>query len=72
MIYEIWSEGYIASGDRGEAVLHGKMEASSFKEACDFFAKNNPEFEKYYDPARMTFWACRLFDNEADARVFAG
>lgn len=32
--YEIWSEGYAATGEHGTATFHGKSKGRSFKEAC--------------------------------------
>lgn len=74
MIYEIWSEGYAASGDRGTAIFFGKEEGATFQEACDkFFAEYKKEESiKNYDPKRLTYWACRLYDNETDARKSFG
>lgn len=65
---EVWSEGYAATGERGEAVCHGVVKAASLREACDALAKRDRAFRAYYDPERMTFWGCRLFDNEESAR----
>ena len=62
--YEIWSEGYRATCEHGTATFHGKVKASSFKEACDIHFEGNST----YDPERMTYWACKLFDNEKSAR----
>lgn len=66
--FEIWSEGYIATGQSGPAVLHGKATGKNFKDACKRFAEFNPDFKKDFDAKRMTQWGCRLFDNERDAR----
>jgi hypothetical protein len=33
--YEVWSEGYMATGESGGATLHGKVMARSFREACN-------------------------------------
>jgi hypothetical protein len=66
--FEIWSEGFAATGDSGEATLHGTATGQSFAEACLRLAKEQPAFAQHFDPDRMTYWGCRLFDNEADAR----
>ena len=68
MRYEIWSEGYAATGERGEAIKIGEAEAESFQEACNTLLRENG----LYDSARLTYWGCRLFDNEADARKLFG
>ena len=66
--FEIWSEGYAVMEGRGTAHHHGNIEANSFKEACDIFFNNN----KLYNPERLTYWGCKLFDNETDARKSFG
>ncbi len=71
--YEIWSEGYRATGDKGNAWYHGEQEAESFQEACDiFFADPKNDSEGYYNSKTLTLWACHLFDNEEDARKTFG
>lgn len=71
-IFEIWSEGYIIQGNKSTAIYFGREKAETFKEACDNFAKITPNFAEYYNPKKMTFWGCRLFDNETDARKSFG
>ena len=72
MKFEIWQEGYRATGDQAPASKAGEAEGDNFKAACEEFAHANPEWAKYFDSARMTHWGCRLFDNEADARKSFG
>lgn len=56
--WEVWSEGYAATGERANASLHGKAIAKTFEEACTIvFGKPTKDV-----------WGCRLFDNEVDAR----
>lgn len=63
--YEIWSEGFRAMGDIAGASFHGKVFATSFKEACiKHFGIEN----FYFDEHNLTFWGCKLFDNEIEAR----
>jgi len=69
--FEIWSEGYVVTGDEGQAHYHGTVLAETFKKAC-IFLFDNDEHKKFFDPERMTHWGCRLFDNEADARKAFG
>jgi hypothetical protein len=66
--YEIWSEGFAATGERGTAMLHGTEEGDSFQDACDKLAKRDSEFAKDYDSKTLAYWGCRLFNNEAAAR----
>jgi len=70
--YQIWSEGFIATGDYGTAVYHGTGYGDTFKEACKQFARNYKEFENYYDEKSNTYWGCRLYPNEDKARKTYG
>ena len=70
--YEIWSEGFVVMEGHCKAHLHGYAKGNTFKEACINYAKTDKEFEFYFDSERMTYWGCKLFDNEADARVNFG
>lgn len=70
--WDIWSEGYQCTGDRSGALLHGQAEGRTFKEACQRFAYRNPAFLRYFDDKHMTYWGCRLFNNERDARKVFG
>lgn len=71
MIYEIWSEGYAATGERGTATLLGKYEANSWDEAVQKYMKDNPNRIRI-DERGYTDWGCRLFDNETSARKSFG
>ena len=68
MTWQIWSEGYTATGESGRAMLHGAAKGRTFKDACVEFARTNLEFHRYFDPNRLTYWGCRLFDNGVAAR----
>lgn len=70
--YEVWCEGYSATGNSGQAHLWGSIEASSFREACVALAAQKDDTEKYFNPTQLTWWGCSLFDNEADARKTFG
>lgn len=91
MIYEVWSEGYAATGEYGPAMCHRRdVEADNFQEACDQvfsvgtglvevsnggrrqFIPGDREFHECYDRDRLTFWGCRLFTNEQEARMSYG
>jgi len=69
--FSIWSEGYMASGDRATAQYLGTSWGETFEEACQNFA--TPEVQKHYGsftPNPPALWGCRLYDNEVDARRF--
>lgn len=75
--YSLWREGYAATGQSSTATYLGEFEGSSFNDACDNWAKTlDEESLKYYKPGtderRPSYWACRIFDNEMDARKSFG
>lgn len=61
--FEVWSEGYVITGNSGQAHMMGKIKANSFQEACDKLLLN----DKYYNSERLSYWGCKLYDNRADA-----
>ena len=71
--FEIWIEGYSATGESAPAMFIGKCVASTFKEACETFiddkGQNLPLDVNRQHPS---IWCCRLFDNEQDARKSFG
>ena len=75
-IYEIWMEGYAATGESGTAQYVGSIKAKSFKDACIKFSKTKEGIEKqwdeFFDSQELSHWGCRLFDNEMDARKAFG
>ncbi len=71
-LYEIWSEGYRCTGDWAPAHLHGREKAETFKEACVAFALKRKDFATYFNQETMTYWGCRLFDKERNARKSFG
>jgi hypothetical protein len=70
--FDIWSEGYMITGGGGTAHFHGTEKGTTFQEACNTFARFDPEFERYYDSVRMAYWGCKLYDNASDARKSFG
>ena len=81
MKYDIWTEGFQGSGDRGYAhPLAFGVEAPSFIEAVQKWwdalkSVSNPK--KLYGEITIkngtaSIWGCKLFDNEQDARKSFG
>lgn len=74
--YEIWSEGYKATGDSCGATKLGSAEGKDFADACKNFYQGLPPGQKRWyhlvEGVPKTFYGCRLFDNEADARQSFG
>lgn len=69
--FEIWSEGYAVTGNSAEATYFGTSKGKDFREACrNFFSKRDDRNQ--FDYKAMTYWGCRLFDNEGEARKAFG
>lgn len=69
--YEVWSEGYMATGEHGKAHLYGKVKAINFHTACTTLLGKKLD-QNRDGSAKLSVWGCRLFDNEADARASFG
>jgi hypothetical protein len=70
--YEIWMEGFAATGQSGPAQILGSQRGRSFKEAVLLFVKDHPQYKKDFDPENLRIWGCQLYDNEAAARSSFG
>ena len=66
--FDIWSEGFAATGENGEATFHGTISGEDFEDACCRFCSESEDFSGYFNQTSLTYWGCRLFDNEAEAR----
>lgn len=78
--FEVWTEGWSATGGHSPAQFLGVYEGATFADACRAWAMEQKPSEGYTDPMRQlwrdgdppTWWGCRFFDNEADARKAFG
>jgi hypothetical protein len=70
--YEIWCEGPRATGNNSTAAMLGRAKGFTFKHACVELMQRIDQGSKYYNEKHNTYWACKLFDNEADARKAFG
>ena len=84
--YDIWSEGYQVTGNESGAMFLGKETGRNFQDACmkHFLRSELEQREKYtesdyydtkrwdYNPNSNTFWGCRLFETEEEARKSFG
>jgi hypothetical protein len=63
--YEIWSEGFVATGQSSGAIFWGKVKARNFAQACHILMcqehlkqikkENNSEYKKYTTPGRWDY-----------------
>lgn len=77
--FEVWTEGYAASGESSGAIFHGSVDADTFDEACikvfgDDLDKDPLQSDGYRRnrDGRMSIWACGCYDDEGEARVSFG
>lgn len=69
--YEIWMEGYAATGQSSQAHRVGSYPGTDFYDACKAAARDK-QWASYYNPQQNTYWGCRLFNDEAAARKSFG
>ncbi len=70
--YEVWMEGYAATGESSDATLVGKAFARNFAQACDIvMCKNHlawiekvnlPDYKEYCPPSKWSYDPSRLSD----------
>ena len=65
--YSIWAEGYCVNEGYGAHQLLGTSKGNSFKEAVINWMNNNPDYKKFFDENRLTYWGCRLYPTEKEA-----
>lgn len=85
MLYQIWIEGWSATGGGSDATFIGEVEAPDFLTACRTVRYNKnfhytpligtlfSESKNYKEAGNKVYdWGCRVFDNETDARKSFG
>lgn len=82
--FNVWLEGYhyidYVETERGiycdervcKAKFLGRYKACDFAEACKKSVENHPNFRKYYNPILNTFFGCKFFETEKEARKSFG
>ena len=70
--YQIWTEGYAATGESSGAIYHGFSKGKTFKQAVENFIEENNWDKKLYNSEKLTYWGCKFYDNESDARKTFG
>ena len=73
----LWIEGYLCSGMDGQpekARFVGTFIAENLKDAVIQYKDSlkNEKEKSYVNIDKMTFWGCRFYDNEQDARKSFG
>lgn len=81
--WEVWSEGYAATGEHGTALLEGVYKGETFDDAVEDYLKVKeatswPDIRTYYSKMDSngsvvhSIWGCRLFKTETEARQSFG
>lgn len=74
--FEVWMEGYRATGEDAKARLLGKGVGFSFKEACENLKEQLGPHKtsdwRIDSEGRYSNWGCGLYATEAEARAFNG
>jgi hypothetical protein len=70
MKFQLWSEGFAATGESATASYEGEFEGETFMDAYLALVKARygdkpPSYVRLNEPV---IWGCRVYDNEADAR----
>jgi len=70
----LWCEGYVATGNRSDALFCGTYKAKDLKDAIRQYRDTleDHQSKSCIDIERETFWGCRFFNNERDARKSFG
>jgi hypothetical protein len=69
--WEVWMEGFAATGESAGAQYYGTYPGSSFKEAVLKAVKEHG-LQGSFDESRLSYWGCRFFSSEAEARASFG
>lgn len=74
MKYDIWEEGYSATGEHAAArCIARDVEAENFQEACiKVCADRDPLLYGEFDAEKLTVWGCRLYTNGEEAGALFG
>ena len=66
--YEVWDEGFATNGNQSTAVYLGVYKAETFVNACRIAIMANDWDMNYFDEKNISYWGCKFYDNEKDAR----
>lgn len=68
--YDIYIEGFAATGNRGVAHLLGTARADNFTKAVIQFNWDNNQDDRYgyFSPSNLSFWGCRCFQTLEEAQ----
>lgn len=67
-VYQVWLEGFSATGQNGTAQFLGEQVGLNFRDAVVKILIGQGWNMALFDPIKISYWGCRFFDNEKDAR----
>lgn len=72
--WAIWSEGFAVTGQSSPATHHGNYSGTTFLDACKAWAATteDPKLFKIDNGGFPSYWGCRLFSTEQEARKSFG
>ena len=70
--FEVWEEGFRATGNSGSAICLGKFLGKDFAEAAERAINKRYDDPSLFNKEELTYWGSKLFDNEKDAREAFG
>lgn len=71
--WQLWTEGYSITGGEANARFHGEFPGETFEEAVANYKGSLDQAEAdLIDLKRMTYWGCRFFSSESQARKSFG
>ena len=65
---DLWMEGYYTNGDSSPARYCGHYKVSCLSDAVKAWSAEDYSRSKHVNMEDLTFWGCRFFDNELEAR----
>lgn len=68
----LWMEGFQVMEGSAQAEYCGTYQAKTLREAVEMWIAEDTRRRGLVDLERLTYWSCRFFDNEADARKSFG
>lgn len=70
--YNVWLEGYQTTGNSSPAKHLGMFEGKTFREACKNAITELNYVKDSYNERENSYWGCRFFDNEMEAKKVFG
>ncbi len=72
--WEVWTEGFSATGEQQGAMFHGRYSGETFDDALVAFKDSiqDKRSKNLVNLRTRSYWGCGFFDNGSDARKAFG